>query len=187
MLWGFPPLHELTGSLLSPACRAGNSRAFPPPLYIIHPLAQRQRSVPRCILHVKRERGPSCAGTWDRPERGAGGLPWTREKVPASPAPLAALRSSCLGDHSSAFGAGGGKVFPFSFILSHANFSIFLLRVPLPLAIEARCPSSAPLLPAPPAAAAPSPPSRVGSKGRYSHCCCARTSAPWLGCEPHPR
>lgn len=37
VLWGFPPLNELMGSLLPPALTAGHWRAFPPPLYIIHP------------------------------------------------------------------------------------------------------------------------------------------------------
>lgn len=31
VLWGFPPLNELMGSLLPPALTAGHWRAFPPP------------------------------------------------------------------------------------------------------------------------------------------------------------
>lgn len=74
------------------------------------------------------------------------------------------------------------------------------LRVPLPLAIRAWCPPSTPgsssgLGPVPPLSRLPprqAPPDRVGparlgSAGRYSRCCCGRTSAPWLGCAPHPR
>lgn len=207
VLWGFPALTESVGSLSSPACRAGNRRASPPPRYIVPALAQGQRSVPSCILQMRRQRArePGRAGTWDGLERGAGGPPCAREKAPASPAPLAALRPRCPGDPSSAFGGGGRKAFPFSFTSPRENFSLLRrpsLRVPPPPGHKGEVPAKRPSPPRTPGRSGrrgtvppggwacgplPAKPSRVGAPGRYSRCCCARTSAPWLGCAPHPR
>lgn len=87
MLGSSPALNELMASLLSPARRAENGRAAPPPVYITHPRTEAGELTKVDITHGECK---GAAGRWGR-RWGHRGLLWEREKAPDSLALLVEL------------------------------------------------------------------------------------------------
>lgn len=81
MLGSSPALNELMASLLSPARRAENGRAAPPPVYITHPRIEAGE-----LTEVYSTHGDCKGAAETGGDTGGGhrGLLWEREKAPDS-------------------------------------------------------------------------------------------------------